>query len=652
MSLCSAGETGMRADTKVSWTSASFWNMSVVTPPLVYATAPAKLSKKSLYSSNGSRKTTSGRAHVNNAAHGASHSSGLPNVRGNTGPLTHSLCRDLVPGGPKLSIAVKDKPVNRPNLIRNVLVGKTPRQISQFILDFEEIATRQMMHFVKGSRAATNIVVHVTFEFSRNKMSNTLVTVKDDIGNIYMKLCREDLECTSAAGNSAPLNWIATVPIDAEQFPTVYIKVNDTDTIQFDTKNEIYEIFPEGNVIACLIFKNVRRSLCYNWQIVQEDSALRPGACAIKYYQEARFNFFEEMLGMNLETGSQLLDYKAIVDVVSKMDSHVLEFNKISDHITNALCINASTPLLDDMTFTAKSKSLTIRGAITRQNVVDSIRFDETMPYFDERLEHEFDDAYLHKISVVFTKAIYSLIHVRLCHLSWTSCYTWMHQEELGGSFESNCHRILELRVHLCRLMTTLQNSTPEDKQACAELLVMALMCMDTSLVHNIDVLCGIKDVLHDVCLPSILMKSKTLKPCSLTNTIHQFVHETMGNRVSHNINRSNTPFAQMKSPLTNFVLKQILLDSMRLHMQTSGVPPNFCQIKPYLNQPKNQQCQFEPDPCEKSVITHNTDDAKMLRAFEIYCLTLDRSIYIPRQSRRIHSDGFDVVEDNGTMTL
>jgi len=109
MSLCSVGETGMRADTQVSWTPASFWNLSVLTPPLLYATAPAKLRKKNLYSSNGSRNTTSGTAHLNNAAHGASHSSSLPNVRGNTGPQTHLLCRDLVHGGPKSRIAVKDK---------------------------------------------------------------------------------------------------------------------------------------------------------------------------------------------------------------------------------------------------------------------------------------------------------------------------------------------------------------------------------------------------------------------------------------------------------------------------------------------------------------------------------------------------------------
>jgi len=594
----------MRADTQVSWTPASFWNMSVLTPPLLYATAPAKLRKKSLYSSNGSRNTTSGRAHLNNAAHGASHSSSLPNVRGNTGPQTHLLCRDLVHGGPKSRIAVKDKPVNHPNVIQNVLVDKRLDEIVEIIKDVHNYHNRELKKFVNGSRVASDIVVDVRYDFYRNEMSNIVITVTDDAGNIYMKLCREDLECISAAGNSAPLNWIATVPLDAEKFPNVYVVVNGESAQMWDSKNEIFEIYPAANVIACLIFKNVRGSLCNNWPIVNITQARQP--FLIKTFQEHEFNLFEEFLGMILVVPSQSANYKTIVDDISNMDRCVLEFQKNSDHITNAFCINASTPLLDDMTFTAQSKSRTIRGAITRQNVVDSIRFDETMPYFERRLVHEFDDAHLQKRSLVFLLAIFSAMKVRLHNLSWTSCHTWMHQEKLGGEFESNCNDIMTLRVYLCRMQLTLQPTTQEDTQACKNLILMALECMDTSLVHNIDVLCDTKDVLHGVCLPWILMKRTIFKQCSVTEKINQLLDITMKKRVAHEIDRRNTPFAQMKSPITQFVLKQILLDSMEGYLESCGLPLEFCQIHLHRNQNAKQQCRFEPgtmiiyseDPC------------------------------------------------------
>jgi len=452
-----------------------------------------------------------------------------------------------------------------------------------------------------------------------------------------MELHREDLECTSTAGNSAPLNWIATVPIDAGNFDKVLVQVNKENMIVFQTKNEIHEIFPEVNVIACLIFKNVPGRLCKNWHTVQKGSVRIP-LFAPKIQQQVESDFFEEMLGIELALHHSA-DYKQIVEVISKFDRLLLEFQKNFDHITNVLCINASSPLLDDMTFTAKSKSMTIRGAITRQNVVDSIRFQEKVSYFDERLGREFDDAHLHKRSMVFLKAIFGVMEVRVYNLSWTSCYTWMHQEKLGGAFESNCHSILLLRVHLCQLMQTLQTSTSttEDKEACAKLLKMALSCMDTSLVHNINVLCDIKDVLHDVCLPSISMKSSFFKNCSLTHTIRQLVHEAMKNRVAHNIDRRNTPFAQMKSPLTKFVLKQVLLDSMRLYLQSCDVQTTLCHINPNLNQSKNHQCQFEPgtmmiyseDPCmcllkaifEVSILFFKLDSREINRLPNLYRL-------------------------------
>jgi len=272
MSLCSVAETGMRADTKLSWTSESFWNMSVVTPPLLYATAPAIISKKSLYSSNGSRKTTGIRPRLENATHRASHNSGLSNVR------SYKLCRDLVHGGPKSRIAVKHKHVDRPRKISPVFVGKTPQQIVDFIVDANTCLEGDVTHFVNSSRPARNIRVDLQYEFSRNKMSNIVITVTDDRNNIYMKFNREDLECTCTAGNSAPLNWIATVPVDAKRFPHVSVKVNEENWKLFDTKTEIFECSPEVNVIACLIFKNVPGSLCKNWPIITLNTELKPFA--------------------------------------------------------------------------------------------------------------------------------------------------------------------------------------------------------------------------------------------------------------------------------------------------------------------------------------------------------------------------------------
>ena len=548
-----------------------------MTPRLLYATGPAKMNNKSLYSSNGSSKRTSGRAHVDNAAHRASHNSSLPNVRGHTGPVTHLLCRDLVHGGPKSKITVKH--VNRPDEFDTSLVGKSPHEIITFIADVDQYMFNVMKLFVKVAREATQIHVYVQFEFSRNKMSNIVITVTDDLDNIYMKLDREDLECTITTGNSAPLNWIATVPLDADQFHYVYVHVNNEAAIQFETKNEICELYPEFNVIACLIFKNVQGSLCYNWQTGHMNHRKEP--CILKSNQESEFNFFEEVLGMNFteHTISVSSDYKTIVELFSHMDRCVLEFQKNSDHITNALCINASTPLLDDMTFTAKSKSKTIRGAITRQNVVDSIRFDETIPYFDHRLVHEFDDAHLMKSSMVFVQAIGTAMKVRLHNLIWGTCHASMHQEKLGGEFEDNCHHILSLRATLCKMMNTLKISTSHDKNACILLVNMAMQCMDTSLVHNIDVLCDTKDVLHGVCLQFILIKSKIFKQCTMTAKIAQLVYVTMKCRVTDNIDRRNTSFAKIKSPITQFVLKQVLLDSMGQYMESCGVPLDLCDI-------------------------------------------------------------------------
>jgi len=140
-------------------------------------------------------------------------------------------------------------------------------------------------------------------------------------------------------------------------------------------------------------------------------------------------------------------------------------------------------------------------------------------------------------------------------------------------------------------------------------LLTQSLLCIDNSIMCNIDTLCGITNILHNVCIASIEMK--TLQECDLKTSLLSILDDSMKLKLRHQIHKHNNPFARITTFIAKVMFRNMFVTSMHNYLKTKvpGLPAEYCQIAtrydwkytestPYQYQFKNETIQiFQESP-------------------------------------------------------
>jgi len=169
----------------------------------------------------------------------------------------------------------------------------------------------------------------------------------------------------------------------------------------------------------------------------------------------------------------------------------------------------------------------------------------------------------------------------------------------------------MDMRVKVMGAFAQLGKNNTVQYQQSFTLFTATLKCIDNSLMFNIDSLCDTKDVLHGVCIASIL--SRGIPECKYTDILMKMIQISMTLRLDSQIDRRDTPFAHIKTPIAKLMIRNVFVDSMQHYLNSfsHGLPVMYCQIAPtykfeyhnitpykYVFSPNSMEI-FSKSPCE-----------------------------------------------------
>ena len=562
-----------------------FWTTSVLAAVPLYATGPLYSSSKGMYGSKRSKSSKGSKSKESKAppgeyAYSESYDTEPSYMHVPLKSLSIKICRDLVRTKKKTPSLKMNQTNHRPDTRRNTFKSMDNiRKLEQMKLIVTK-THRNFTELVSRRNTVESMLVNLDFKIKRSAIQNIHIQVKDDLGNAFIIFHREDIQAKRAEEASAPLNWIATIPLDWREFPTVTLIINGTREY-FATNKEIYEFTVDGNILACLIFKHVPQSTHDNWCIKETDAV---GCRAHLFLQ---FNLLEDFLNSFLEKKTPR-PYEQILDKITTLDSLIKEYELYANKFTDLLGLKASSRLLDDMTYTAKPMSLssstrqTIRGAITRDDVVNSIDFEQAILYANDGLEHFLNEKKQKEIAILhYYMCARAAIMVQEC-MHWESCHKFMVQTKIGEFFDTYCHDHLEVRISIMKGLQKLLLDTHSDTVQIGLnrlLLTQSLLCIDNSIMCNIDTLCGITNILHNICIASIEMK--TLQECDLKTSLLSILDDSMKLKLRHQIHKHNNPFARITTSIAKVMFRNMFVTSMHNYLKTNvpGLPAEYCRI-------------------------------------------------------------------------
>jgi len=233
------------------------------------------------------------------------------------------------------------------------------------------------------------------------------------------------------------------------------------------------------------------------------------------------------------------------------------------------LYLHKKSSLIEDMTINTKDISSTLQtrspvmGKITREDVLNSIILDKDVFYVNGKFYNKFMGFY--KQSCENLRLIYATLKVIMTHpFRWTDCHDPLQSTTTYQQFESNCHELLRLRISLMIFVATLP-ITPKERIA-NTLFRNTLLCIDSSIIFNIDCMCDTKDSLHGVCIAQHLcIKSP---PCRYSNVFLQKSNAAMALRLVGPIDKRHTLVSRIQKPIVNLILRNAFIKSMQNYLE------------------------------------------------------------------------------------
>jgi len=348
-----------------------------------------------------------------------------------------------------------------------------------------------------------------------------------------------------------------------------------------------------------------------NWCIKNEEAIL----CRKNLFTQ--FSCLEDFLNFFLEEKTPI-SYEQIIETVTSFDSDLKKYELYANEFADLLGLTASSRLLDDMTYTAKPTSLsssklqTVRGAITRDDVVNSIDFEQDIIYANDGFENFLTEGKQQQVYLLYTKIVAKVPRMLVVYVPWESCHKFMVQTKIVELFDEFCHHHLTRRISIMKSLEKILLNTSSDNKTHTlqfSLLTQSLLCIDNSIMCNVDTLCGITRILHNVCIASIGMK--TLEECGMKKALLLLTDESMKWKLRAYTNKHKNPFAHITTSIAKVIFQNMFVTSMHNYLKTkvSDLPVHYCQIAtsydfdyprstPYQYHFKNETMQiFEESP-------------------------------------------------------
>jgi len=195
---------------------------------------------------------------------------------------------------------------------------------------------------------------------------------------------------------------------------------------------------------------------------------------------------------------------------INKDCSHVMKLfgmcddllcrNDINNAKRLASCrLEMDSTIIDDMSCAERVGSA-ISGNVSREDVIDTINFDNILFMQEERYEEDRKDAYFTICGVydiVLTLGTVLLPFQELCQL--------LAKFKSLKQLANNLQNLLEIRHELIHLYVS-----ESHHEQYSRIFYASLMCVDNCILQNIDALCGTKKHLHGVCLfESIVLQAR-----------------------------------------------------------------------------------------------------------------------------------------------
>lgn len=601
-----------------------FWSTSVAATGPLYSSGPLHSSRNSI-TSNTKRLTVSKKQEAKYKYNGV---------------LPRKVFTDLVrPGKPLKSFKVLKPLVLNAAFLEDVK-KMTTNDLLTTIQNGNQECIYNMYDLQYEITEMTRMMVNVDFDIDRSNLHNIRITVANQKYQEYIKFSRQDFLAQHAVVGKAPLNWIATIPLDCDRFKFVHVTVNKK-MERFDTDKRVYEFTPKDhkNILLCLIFKHIPQSSLYNWcitsNILEEYQSNEKDQCLY-------FSLFINSLTLYQNKVYKNFDkYMVILEV---LDKYLLEYQIYKMEIQQILCLHDKSLLIQDMTINPKdiSESLQIQfrvGAqITREDVINSIILDEGVCYANNDFMEKFESIFDY-IPPTLKDIHDTLIYTTTAYVSWEQWHDALQSTPTHRDFDSKCHDLLQLRISLMR-MFAFQIATSRDidneieneiDNETYKLFQNTFICIDNSIIFNIDSMCDTKDILHGVCIAQYKCKKSTAVKYAI------FCLEkskcAMDLRLAGPLNKHQTLVSRINNPLVNLILKNSFIQSMEQYIAKEtvrmkiSIPVDYNTIaRTYdvdYKKPKPYQYTF----CEDTMQLYSREPIKVLLDAILHVLANSKSV-------------------------